>query len=150
MEKYIIFLLVFFSNTIYSQKIQIVDEKNKPIYNVAIFNKNLSLSVFTNLSGETDISIFKENDSIIVQHPSFNKKIIIKDNNIERVLVLESKIIEINEVIISASKWEESSRETSNKVFQLSEKKIEEISPQTSADLLEKSGEVFEIGRAHV
>ncbi len=143
MEKYLIFLLVFFSNPIYSQKIKIVDEKNKPIYNVALFNNNLSLAVFTNFSGETDISIFKENDSITVQHPSFNTKTIVKDKDINRVVILETKIIEINEVIVSASKWEESSRETSNKVFRLSEKKIEEISPQTSADLLEKSGEVF-------
>jgi len=77
MEKYIIIILLFFFNSAIGQKIKVVDSQNDPIYNVGFFKKDQTKAKFSNFKGEVDLSEFKDNDSIIVQHPTFkNKKIL--------------------------------------------------------------------------
>ena len=148
MEKYIIilfFALFYFkSNQTFSQQIQVFDENNEAIYNVSFYKKDLSKGVFSNFNGEVDLSIFLLNDSIIIQHPTFIKTINTKLNIIkEKYIILKEKIININEVVFSVNKWNENLSDVSNKILSISEKNIKELSPQTSADLLQKTGEVF-------
>ena len=83
MEKKIISFIffVFFHSTIFSQKIQVVDENEKPIFNVSFYKKDLSIGKFSNYNGEINLSIFNENDSIIIQHPTFKTLTIIKKKN---------------------------------------------------------------------
>ena len=143
MEKYLIIILLFFFNPIIGQKIKVVDSQNDPIYNVGFFNKDQTKAKFSNFKGEVDLSEFKTNDSIIVQHPTFKNKYILKSSIKQNKIILETKIINIDEVVFSVNKWEENRKEITNKTLTLSEKKIKEFAPQTSADLLEKSGEIF-------
>ena len=60
MEKKIISFIffVFFHSTIFSQKIQVVDENEKPIFNVSFYKKDLSIGEFSNYNGEINLSIF--------------------------------------------------------------------------------------------
>ncbi|MBV20377.1 MAG: hypothetical protein CL870_04670 [Cytophagia bacterium] len=143
MEKYLICFLILLSNSILSQNIKVVDEFDDPIYNVGFYNKEQTILKFSNFKGEINLSDFNSNDSIFIQHPSFNDKIIFKNIINQNKIKLESKIINIDEIIFSVNKWEESINEVTNKAVIFSEKKINEIAPQTSADLLEKSGEIF-------
>ena len=143
MEKYIIIILLSFFNSAIGQKIKVVDSQNDPIYNVGFFKKDQTKAKFSNFKGEVDLSEFKDNDSIIVQHPTFKNKKILKSSIKKNILILETKIINIDEVVFSVNKWEENRKEITNKTLILSEKKIKEVAPQTSADLLEKSGEIF-------
>ena len=148
MEKHIIFLifaLIFCkSNQTFSQKVQIFDKNNEPIYNVSFYKKDLSKGVFSNFNGEVDLSIFMLKDSIIIQHPTFIKITNTKSNIIdEKNIILKEKIINIDEIIFSVNKWNENLSDVSNKILSITEKNIIELSPQTSADLLQKTGEVF-------
>ena len=143
MEKYIIIVLLFFFNPVIGQKIKVVDSQNDPIYNVGFFKKDQTKAKFSNFKGEVDLSEFNDNDTIIVQHPTFENKNIVKSSIKKNILILETKIINIDEVVFSVNKWEENRQEITNKTLTLSEKKIKEVAPQTSADLLEKSGEIF-------
>jgi len=148
MEKYIIKLLIvlfyFISNPMLAQKIYVVDNNNEPIYNVSFYKKDLSKGIFSNFNGEVDLSIFENRDSIVIQHPTFNSTIKIKSEIVkQKNIILFEKIINIDEIVFSVNKWSENLSDVSNKILSISEKKIKELSPQTSADLLEKTGEVF-------
>ena len=137
-----IILLVFLQSSSFSQKIYGVDELNEPIFNVSFYTSDLIKSSFSNLQGEVDLSIFKENDSINIQHPSFKKLVILK-NKINQKIILESLIIEIDEVVISVNRWKENLNEVTNKNLLIDRNLIEKTSPQTSGDLLEKTGEIY-------
>ncbi len=148
MEKYLknlVFALFYLiSNQILSQEIKVVDKNNEPIYNVSFYKKDLSKGVFSNFNGEVNLSIFKLNDTIIVQHPTFIKIINSKSKIVkEKIIILKEKIININEVVFSVNKWNENLSDVSNKILSITEKNIKELSPQSSADLLEKTGEVY-------
>ena len=148
MEKYIIKLLIvlfyFISNPMLALKIYVVDNNNEPIYNVSFYKKDLSKGIFSNFNGEVDLSIFENRDSIVIQHPTFNSTIKIKSEIVkQKNIILFEKIINIDEIVFSVNKWSENLSDVSNKILSISEKKIKELSPQTSADLLEKTGEVF-------
>ena len=115
MEKYFIILILYIINfSSFSQRIEILDEINEPIYNVSLYTSDFNKSAFTNFKGEVEISIFNENDSIYIQHPSFQNIILVKREINERI-ILKSDIIEIDEVIISVNRWEESLNEVTNK-----------------------------------
>ena len=144
MEKYLISFLIFiFSlSPIFSQKIVVVDENQKPIFNVSFYKKDLSMGEFSNYNGEINLSIFNENDSIIIQHPTFKTLTIIK-KNIDKKVQLENKIVTIDEVVVSVNRWKENLNDVTNKTLQIPRDIILENSPQNSADLLEKTGDVF-------
>ncbi|HIF49706.1 MAG TPA: TonB-dependent receptor [Cytophagales bacterium] len=148
MEKHIIKLLItlfyFISNPILSQKVYVVDNNKEPIYNVSFYKKDLSKGIFSNFNGEVDLSIFENRDSIVIQHPTFDSTIKIKSEIVkQKNIILFEKIISINEIVFSVNKWSENLTDVSNKILNISENKIKELSPQTSADLLEKTGEIF-------
>ena len=142
MEKYLI-LFFLISNQIFCQKIKVIDENDEPIYNVGFFKIDQTLAEFSNFQGEVDLSSFDDEDSIIVQHPTFENLSITKSYIKNNRLTLKSKIINIDEIVFSVNRWKENIKELTNKTLIISEEKIEKISPQTSADLLEKTGEIY-------
>ena len=142
MEKYLI-LFFFISNQIFCQKIKVIDENDEPIYNVGFFKIDQTFAEFSNFQGEVDLSSFDDEDSIIVQHPTFENLSITKSYIKNNRLTLKSKIINIDEIVFSVNRWKENIKELTNKTLIISEEKIEKISPQTSADLLEKTGEIY-------
>ena len=56
---------------------------------------------------------------------------------------MSERIIKIDEVIISANKWEQNKSEIPFEIFSIKAKEISFGNPQTSADILESSGQVF-------
>ena len=144
MEKFILkLLLLFVSNSLLSQTIKVVDKEREPIFNVSFYKKDLSKGNFTNFLGEIDLSDYSDSDSIIIQHPSFEKIIILKSDIENNSIELQSKIIEIKELVFSVNRWQENLNDVTNKTLVIPESIILQNSPQTSADLLEQTGEVF-------
>ena len=143
MEKYFIILILYIINfSSFSQRIEILDEINEPIYNVSLYTSDFNKSAFTNFKGEVEITIFNEKDSIYIQHPSFKNIILVKREIKERI-ILKSDVIEIDEVIVSVNRWEESLNEVTNKSLIINRNLIEKTTHQTAADLLDKTGEIF-------
>ncbi len=58
-------------------------------------------------------------------------------------LLMQPTNIRLDEVVVSATRWEQSKREIPNKISTISQKQAELQNPQTAADLLGSSGEVF-------
>lgn len=127
-----------------AQTVKVVDRTNlQSIENVFIFSKDQS--TLTNKDGEADISIFSKNDSLMFQHSSFKNYLIsykdLKDKGFK--VTLDESIIDLNSVVVSANRWEQNKKEVPNKITTISAKEVAFFNPQTSADLLGMSNEVF-------
>lgn len=130
-----------------AQRVKVVDKDLRaPIENVTVYTENGS-STLTNKNGIADISGFKHYTILYFQHPAYvNKSIpyINGQNNDEIIEVdLTESVIRINEVVVSANRWEQSKDEIPHKIVSITPKTAVFNNPQTSADLLESTGKVF-------
>ncbi len=118
---------------------------NKPVENVALYNKSKTISLYTNSKGIASLDRFSPGDSIFFQHPSFEKVVYTRQmlRDFGFVVSLKRKIWMLDEFVISASKWEQNIREIPNKIKILRNIDISFNNPQTAADLLAGSNEVF-------
>ncbi len=138
--------IMMISGQSFAQLLKVMNETNlEPIADVLIYSNETLLSNQTNSKGTIDFSVFSTNDELSFQHPSYQRTTlsyqeIVKDNY---KVYLKERIIEIGEVVISANKWEEDKSEIPNEITSISPRQIEFRNPQTAADVLESSGQVF-------
>jgi len=141
---YILIIITLFNISLFSQNVLVTDKtNNSAIENVIIYDE--TNSVHTNKNGYADISKFKESKLILIKHTSYKDLQIsyeqIKNSDFKIQLV--KSMLDINEVVISASSWEQNKNEVPNRISVISKNKLELSNFQTSADLLKLSGEVF-------
>ncbi len=140
-------IFVFFSCLIlfvaHAQEVTILDEmSNEPIVGVVVYNSSKTKNFISNLEGKVSLNLFSDNEKIIFQHISHNKISYIK-SKVPKVIYLVMKAQDLDEIVISASKFEQSKREVPQKIISIKTKDILFANPQTSADLLQNSGQVF-------
>jgi len=141
---YCFFLL--FSVTLIAQEITVYDNVTRePVIGVAIYNYSKSKSTVTDIDGKADISKFDKNEILIFQHISLIKTKFVKSRIIrnELTVYLHSSSQNLEQVVISASKFEQKQKDVPQKIISLKASDIQFSNPQTSADLLENSGQVF-------
>ncbi|SNT30662.1 hemoglobin/transferrin/lactoferrin receptor protein [Ekhidna lutea] len=135
----LLFITTLFS---FSQNALIVDEASrKPIVDVFIYHENKEDVAYTNEKGIADISEFPKG-LVFFQHPSFHQQSVAYLGN-DLKIALEEKIMSFNEVVISANKWEQNEESVSQQIMTVNRKTVEFQNPQTSADLLAGSGQVY-------
>ena len=143
MKFFYLFLLSFFVCNIFAQKITIVDENShEPIVGVAVYNFVKTKTKITGLEGEASITSFQSFERIYFQHISYLRKSVIK-SNLNDTIFLSPKSTDLNEIVISASKFEQIRKEVPQKIISLESKNINFTNPQTSADLLNNTGALF-------
>jgi len=129
-----------------AQEITVIDKiTNEPIEDVVIYTTKRNSSIQTDKAGKASIAQFKSDALLIFQHPSY------QDFNIPMqslkaigyTVSLDEKIFEFGEVVISASKWEQDATEVPQEILSVSAKEIAFGNPQTSADLLKNTGQIF-------
>jgi hemoglobin/transferrin/lactoferrin receptor protein len=139
-------ILLFFiiSTTLHAQKLLLVDESNNPIHGVFVVSVDGQRSASSESDGGINLNDFLESDELIFQHPNYTtvKRTVAYLKTI-RKLRLKEKLIQVDEVVISANKWEQDQSEIPNKILTISPEEIAFSEPQTSADLLQRTGEVF-------
>ena len=130
----------------YAQQLRVIDlTTSQPISDVLIYNQDQTRSAKTDAFGDTDIGIFQTGDHLTFQHPSYRERIIAFSDltGQKSVIRLEEKIFQMQEVVVSANKWEQYTSEIPNEVVTITPKEISFRNPQTSADLLQQTGQVF-------
>ncbi|MCB4798025.1 TonB-dependent receptor [Neotamlana laminarinivorans] len=140
------YLASFLIFSIYSQgqQIKVLNSNTyEPLFGVAIYNSDKSKSVVTNFRGEANISIFSDQEIIYVKHLSHILKYLKKSDLKSNIIYLEPNTQGLDEVVVSASKFQQSKRDIPQKIISLNAKDIKLNNPQTSADLLEQTGHVF-------
>ena len=124
---YIVGLFFLFSNYILAQKIQVLSKSsNEPIEDVAIYSSEQNAFTKTDENGLFDIAVFPSNSMLVFQHPSFHSLSIAKQKILDNgdKVVLSERIIKIDEVIISANKWEQNKSEIPFEIFSIKAKEI--------------------------
>ncbi len=146
MRKMLYGILFLCLQEVLAQEIVVLDLKTKePLVNVAIFNVDKSKTVLSDFDGRSDLSIFDLDERITFKHISYevyktNKGKIVKQKG---KIYLSPKLEQLDEVVISVSKWEQQKKDVPNKIESISASDIAFTNPQTAADLLLNSGKVF-------
>jgi hemoglobin/transferrin/lactoferrin receptor protein len=129
-----------------AQEVTILDVDTKePIINVAVYNLDKSKTALSDFNGKCDLSIFDRNERITFKHISYEIRKSTK-NQIQKQrlrLYMSLKAEQLDEVVMSVSKWEQQKKDIPNKIASIDAREIAFVSPQTSADLLQNSGKVF-------
>jgi len=142
---FILFLLGSFQFSS-AQEITVLDKRsNTVIPEVVIENKEKSKKVVTDFDGKADISSFSNNERLYFSHDFHTpfdeiKSVVVSKGS--RVFLNEDNN-QLSEVVISVSKWEQDKKDVSQKIVSISSEDIAIATPQTSADLLQSSGQVF-------
>ncbi len=146
MNKVVFIIFFMLIATISAQEIRVLDFYTKePVINVAVFNNDKSKTSLSDLDGRCDISIFSTNERITFKHISYDlyksSKSQLLKNNARAFMVLKPE--QLDEVVMSISKWEQQKKDIPHKIVSLGARAIAFANPQTSADLLQHSGKVF-------
>ena len=130
----------------YAQIVTVTDQQNEePIQGVVILNEETQKFITTNTNGQADISNFRKAAKISISHDWYDTNTLsfdqIKQLNFN--IKLKPSSLNLNEVVISASKWRQKSTNVPSKITSISKKSVALLNPQTAADLLGISGKVF-------
>lgn len=140
------FLFFIFSVTTFSQTITVRDiDSGEVLESVTLTVENRKTFVVTNSKGQADISDLKGRDKILVQSFGYETQIVTY-NQLELAsfqLNLHPTLLAMDEIIVSANRWKQHTRDIPIKITSISKKDIQLQNPQTAADLLTISGKVF-------
>jgi len=127
------------------QQVQVINSSDRsPIESVAVFNISGDRAAITDSLGLIDISIFAGSDTMIFQHPSYlTKELSRSDLGANQTVLLQRKRILIDEYVISASKYRESSLIIPYMVDVLEDRVLMESTGFTAADILEETGNIL-------
>ncbi len=141
------FILFFFITIVaQAQQITVLDiDTREPIISVAIYNQDKSISTITDFDGKADISAFAKAEKIIFSEVAHQQAIYTKAQiqaygNKVYLKQLENSL---GEIVLSVSKFGQKKSEIPQKIVGISKEDVELFNPQTSADLLQSSGQVF-------
>jgi len=117
----------------------------KPILDIAVFSETTKKKINSNTQGELilDLSIPEEKYTFFASDYKTitfcSREILARKNKIYLAVNTES----LNEVVISNTKWEQTKRQISRKIVSIKKEDIFILNPQTTADAIAKTGNVF-------
>jgi hemoglobin/transferrin/lactoferrin receptor protein len=146
MKKLILLLLgLIFCASNFAQKITIVDQvTQEEIPNVTIYSKNSKVKILSSLKGDFDLQKFNPSDSIYFKYTNY-ELLGIKYSDLigKSTIELRQDPLSLNDVIVTANRWEQNKRNVPFRIEKLNLKDVSFLNPQTTADLLENSGYAF-------
>ncbi|KAF0130104.1 MAG: iron complex outermembrane recepter protein [Bacteroidetes bacterium] len=142
---WVIAIVMAFSHlSLLAQEVSIVDALTRsPLPFVTITSKKVSF--ITNEFGKADVTSLKGNDSIYFGILGYETKVVsfrqLEYKNF--VVLMKPADFKLDEVVVSATRWAQSRSEVSQRVSSIRATEIAMQNPQTAADLIGQSGEVF-------
>jgi hemoglobin/transferrin/lactoferrin receptor protein len=140
----IIFTFSFFLAQAQTLLIKSLDT-GEPLEFVTIYSQKPILSAISNLSGEVDLSVFSGSEKIEIR--LFGYKTLIKSyEELKKegfIVALSPTTIFLQQAVVSATRWSQARQEVPSKITSVNKGEIELLNPQTAADMLGISGEVF-------
>ncbi len=147
MKQHIIYILFLtFTFSINAQIVTITDgNTGKTLEDVSIGEMSSARMLSTDKNGQVDITIFNKPMEIQVsligyQSQKFSFDIL---KAAGFMVVLIPDILSFDQVVVSASRWKQSSRNMPSKIITIKPEEITFNNPQTAADLLGNTGNVF-------
>ncbi|MFC1476445.1 TonB-dependent receptor plug domain-containing protein [Fibrobacterota bacterium] len=125
--------------------ITVLDSANSnPIRDVSIYNQSELLGR-TDSKGLAHLPPLHDTTTLKFLHDAYiEKRLTIKKiNELSNTIKLAPSVVTLDKMVVSASKWEEDKKEVPVKINTITKKEADFFNPQTSADLLSASNEVF-------
>ncbi len=124
--------------------LRVINQDNQQgIEQVAVENAQGKVLGWTDVDGKLSLDSLPA--LILVSHLSYEEQMVSREylakNNYELNMV--AKVAMLEEVVVSTNKFGDSKREVPHRVSGMTSEQIATESPQTSADLLEATGQVF-------
>ena len=129
-----------------SQSLFIINKTTRePISDVYVYHEKVNKSGITREDGKMELMGFPKSGKYIFQHPGFQLRSMSYEEirEAEYTVVLKERILEFDEVVVSANRWEQDVNDVSQEILSIKAKTIAFQNPATSADLLAESGQVF-------
>ncbi|HAW81364.1 MAG TPA: TonB-dependent receptor [Balneola sp.] len=145
-ELLLLIILIGLSTALQAQTLTVTDNSTGlPIEFATIYDEDNDISAITNILGQAEVSKFSESKKISIRYIGYRQKnYSFKElEELKFMVVLSPSDIALNEVVVSASHWKQETREVPLKVTSINPENIQLQNPQTAADLLTVSGEVF-------
>jgi len=147
MNKYLLTVIgILIFSAIHAQIITVYNgENNRPLELVTLWSENPKTSAITNAKGQADISSFEGAEEIKIRLLGFEEKNISYSelSAVEWKVYIFPNNISLNQVVVSATRWDEFQKDVPAKVTGITPRDISLQNPQTTADVLGTSGEVF-------
>ncbi|MBU0489385.1 MAG: TonB-dependent receptor [Bacteroidetes bacterium] len=145
-KTFILWLLLGVCCTIQSQVVTIIDKETAlPLELATLISEKPHAFATTNAQGQANISAFSGSEKIEVRMLGY-KTVAINFAEIEKgsfVITLSQIGVSLDHIVISASRWSQLSRDVPARIISISTKDVALENPQTTADMLGNSGEVF-------
>jgi hemoglobin/transferrin/lactoferrin receptor protein len=143
---FMVFLILGISTNAFSQILTIKNQVTRePVELVSLLSERPKAYAVTNAMGQVDIGRFREAVSITIS--GFGFKTVVKSyaelESLAFELLIEPSPLGEHEVIVTATRWRQSSGDVPLPVVSVSPEEMTLQDPQTAADLLGLSGEVF-------
>ncbi|MEQ9230388.1 MAG: TonB-dependent receptor [Cyclobacteriaceae bacterium] len=127
----------------YAQTITIKNnETGEPVPGATLLSDNAFAT--TNAHGQVDISDFSNDEEIVIRSVGYKPTIVSYTELVANSsLDLEPASFNLEELVVSATKWRQVSGDVPAKIASITPEQIALQNPQTAADLLGVSGKVF-------
>ena len=142
----ILLLLLNFSHINAQNIVKIIDFETKlPLDLVTFSSTKPNASIVSNEKGLADLSEFLESNEIKIRRIGYETLVLSFENikNNQFVVELYTNTMLMDEMVVSATKWQQALNKLPSKISKISQKEVALLNPQTAADLLGISGEVF-------
>ena len=140
-----LFAFVISSFTGLSQNITVTDTELQPIEGVELFSADNTIYAITNQNGIADITKFKNTASITILHNGYSTVVttyqVLQAKNFRQYLLEKTETL--NAVVVAANRFDEKAKYIAQQVQTLNKKELSFINQQTSADVLQASGNVL-------
>lgn len=144
MKTNFIIILLLISASTYSQTVVVRDKTSRePLSDVMLLDITNTM-VKTNINGKADASTLSRQDSIWLYKPGYARtKIRLSQGQQELLVDLTATTVNLDEVVLSANRKEESKLDVPYAMEIIKQKDIEFSNPPTSGDMLANTGQVF-------
>ena len=143
---FLIWLCSGFYLLCHAQLLIIKDQETlKPLELVTLTSSEPNASAITDLQGQADITSFKEAAKIEIRRVGY-KTISRSYSQLEQagfILYMSPAIVTLDQIVVSATRWSQPKRDIPVRITSITPGDIILGNPQTAADLLGMSGEVF-------
>ncbi|MBK8946574.1 MAG: TonB-dependent receptor [Ignavibacteriae bacterium] len=142
----LLYFLILFSCKINAQNILIKDRETEDVLASVLIKSNSPNAITsTDYNGVADISNFRNSEKILFQHLGYEtlEKSFSEIEKENFILFMSPTNISLDQIVVSATRWNQTQNEVSSKIINISPKDIELQNPQTTADLLNSTGQVF-------
>ncbi len=138
-------MLIGVSFTLKSQILTVKNSETEGVIPQVNFrNTANSVVAVSDAKGLTDISLLKNAEEIEVSAIGYEtERYTYSELSSSEILYLIPDFFNLEDVVVSASKWQQNRREIPVKVHSISQKNVRLQNPQTAADMLAISDEVF-------